>query len=120
MQQTAEHFLGYTVHALPPAPLLFYEALSDKQQQIHVLPTPGHTPGSISIQFDAFPVVFTGDTLFAGGLVGDTSHAYSSPSDLKKSLRALYALEEKTTVFPGHGESATLYEIQTAKKGELV
>lgn len=120
MQKTAEHFLGHAVPEIPPKPLFFYEDSLVTDQMIHVIPTPGHTPGSVSLQFDGFPVVFTGDTLFAGGFVGDTNHAYSSKSDLQKSLDVLYGLDEKTIVYSGHGESTTLYEIMAVKNGELV
>ncbi|MFZ2025141.1 MAG: MBL fold metallo-hydrolase [Microgenomates group bacterium] len=111
MQKTAEHFLGYEVHDIPPKPLLFYEDSQVSGQMIQIVFTPGHTPGSVSLQIVGFPVVFTGDTLFAGGLVGDTNHSYSSTSELQKSVAMLRALDEKTIVFPGHGESTTLYEI---------
>jgi len=110
MQQTAKHYLNHSVHELPPQPLLFYTDANVQYEKIHIIPTPGHTPGSVSIQISEFPVVFTGDTLFAGGFVGDTNHPYSSKSDLQKSLALLYALDRQTIIFPGHGESTLLYE----------
>lgn len=115
MQKTAEHFLGHAVPELPPKPLFFYEESQTMDQFIRIILTPGHTPGSVSLQFVGFPVVFTGDTLFADGFVGDTSHAYSSASELQKSVRVLYTLDENTIVFSGHGKSTTIYDMLAIK-----
>lgn len=72
-----------------------------------VLHTPGHTPGSVCLQFGEH--LFTGDTLFAGSC-GRTDFPGSSPAAMKKSLSRLAALEENFRVYPGHGETTTLDE----------
>jgi len=82
-------------------------------EKLVVLETPGHTPGSISLIADSRqpPAVFTGDTLFADG-VGDTSHSYSSFSDLQKSLKKIKStisnLKSNVTLYPGHGDKFNL------------
>ena len=71
---------------------------------IHVMHTPGHTPGGVCLLVD--DVIFSGDTLFAGGcgrtdLGGDWATLISS-------LKRLSQIEGYFKVFPGHGESTTL------------
>ena len=71
---------------------------------IHVLHTPGHTPGSVCLLVS--DVLFSGDTLFAGSC-GRTDIGGDWPT-IQNSLKRLSALEADFTVFPGHGESTTL------------
>lgn len=74
--------------------------------ELEIMHTPGHTPGGISIKLDG--VVFTGDTLFAGG-VGRTDLAYGNYDTLLKSIREkLFNLSDDTVVYPGHGEESTI------------
>ena len=74
----------------------------------------GHTPGSIAVLYDAGgrladgPHVFTGDSLFPGG-VGKTN----SPADFTSLLtdvtdRLFTPLPDATWVYPGHGKDTTL------------
>ena len=71
---------------------------------IHVLHTPGHTPGSVCLLVD--DVLFSGDTLFAGSC-GRTDIGGDWVS-MQKSLKRLAAMEGDFTVCPGHGGSTTL------------
>ena len=72
---------------------------------ITVIPTPGHTPGSVClIMGDA---MFSGDTLFAGSM-GRCDFAGSSIFEMRKSLKKLKNLAGDYRVFPGHAEATTL------------
>ncbi len=89
--------------------LLADEELSDGQVltvadiDVHVLHTPGHAPGAVCLYVPALGVVFTGDTLFAGG-PGATGRSYSDFPTIIESVRArLLTLPEETVVHPGHG-----------------
>lgn len=74
--------------------------------RLEVIHTPGHTPGSVSVKVDG--LVFTGDSLFAGG-VGRTDFSYGDSEALLKSIRRkLFILEDDTVVYPGHGEPSTI------------
>jgi len=79
-----------------------------------VLATPGHTKGGISL-FSADgpgggPVVFTGDTLFAGG-IGRFDFPGGSHETLLESIRKrLLVLPPETVVYPGHGPPTTVAE----------
>ena len=71
-----------------------------------VLHTPGHTPGGISVR--AGRHVLTGDTLFPGG-PGLTGWPLSDfPTIIDSIRRTLFALPDRTTVHPGHGESTMI------------
>jgi glyoxylase-like metal-dependent hydrolase (beta-lactamase superfamily II) len=70
----------------------------------------GHTPGSIAVLYNAGgePHLFTGDSLFPGG-VGKTN----SPEDFTSLLddvteRLFDRLPDPTWVYPGHGSDTTL------------
>lgn len=81
------------VHALPTLDGL----------DLRVLATPGHTAGSVCFYAPAAGVLFSGDTLFCGG-VGRTDLPGGSQRDLERSVRdVLYALPRQTRVYPGHG-----------------
>ena len=71
---------------------------------IHVLHTPGHTPGAVCML--AEDALFSGDTLFAGSC-GRTDIGGDWVA-IQKSLKRLSAMEADFTIFPGHGESTTL------------
>lgn len=69
-------------------------------ETLKVLHTPGHTPGSICLVGEK--LVFTGDTLFAGG-IGRTDFPGGSMSEMRNSLKKLMELPLNLLVYPGHG-----------------
>lgn len=74
--------------------------------ELKVIHTPGHTPGGISLRYD--DLIFTGDTLFKGG-VGRTDFPYGSEEQLLSSIRAkLLTYDDHTVIYPGHGPSSTI------------
>lgn len=81
------------------------ERLPGEWCTIRILPTPGHTPGSICIWLKG--ALFSGDTLFAGG-VGRTDLPRGDPAKLQESLRRLAELDPNTRVWPGHGPPTTI------------
>ena len=70
-----------------------------------VLETPGHTPGSVTLQCE--DALFTGDTLFAGSC-GRTDFAGGNVADMMVSLRRLAEVDGEYRVFAGHMEDSTL------------
>ncbi len=74
----------------------------DRIGPFRVLHTPGHTPGSICLYDEAEGLLFSGDTLFAGG-IGRTDLVGGDGELMAKSLERLLALPDHTRVFPGHG-----------------
>lgn len=70
------------------------------EQRLQVIHTPGHTPGGICLYTPGY--VFTGDTLFVGG-IGRTDLPGGSMQVLLRSIRTrLLTLPEETVVLPGH------------------
>lgn len=82
------------------------EKISMGNLEMEIIHTPGHTPGGISIKIDG--VVFTGDTLFAGG-IGRTDLPGGDEEQLFKSIKdKLFALNDDVIVYPGHGGESTI------------
>ena len=77
---------------------------------VHVLHTPGHTPGGVVLQVE--DTLFTGDTLFEGSM-GRTDLEGGSETQLLHSLKRLAQLPGDWRVFPGHEGSSTLERERT-------
>jgi glyoxylase-like metal-dependent hydrolase (beta-lactamase superfamily II) len=76
--------------------------------EVHVLHTPGHAPGACCFHLPDAGLVFTGDTLFAGG-PGATGRSYSDFGQIIDSIRdRLLTLPSDTVVHTGHGASTTI------------
>ena len=72
---------------------------------IHVIHTPGHTPGGVTLKVE--DVLFTGDTLFAGSM-GRSDFPGGNTQQLFDSLKKLALLEGDYQVLPGHDRTTTL------------
>ena len=73
-----------------------------------VIHTPGHTPGSVCIYFSEQNVLFSGDTLFKGG-VGRTDLPGGQAKQLEDSLKnRVLELPPDTEVYPGHGPETVI------------
>jgi len=76
--------------------------------KLKVIHTPGHTLGGISLVLNN--IVFTGDTLFAGG-IGRSDLPGGSYQDLIKSIKGkLLVLGDDKIIYPGHGPDSTIGE----------
>ncbi len=72
-----------------------------------VLHTPGHTPGSICLLGGG--ALFSGDTLFAGG-IGRMDLPGGDEEAMQASLSRLLELPGDTLVYPGHGPATTIQD----------
>jgi glyoxylase-like metal-dependent hydrolase (beta-lactamase superfamily II) len=88
-------------------PLNDGDRLAIGHYELHVLHTPGHTQGSVTIWVPAIDALFTGDTLLKGG-AGHTAEPGASLPALATSVRRLAAFPESTTLYPGHGAPTTI------------
>ena len=99
--------------ALPCPENLAWEPLSENLSlcgmTFSVLPTPGHTEGSVCFYDSENALLFAGDTLFRGGF-GRMDLYGGSRNKMLASLNRLFALPEATRVFSGHGEETTIGE----------
>ncbi len=72
---------------------------------VKVMHTAGHSPGSCC--FIAENAIFSGDTLFCGG-IGRTDLPGGERRHIMQSLARLSALDGDMKVYPGHGEPTTI------------
>jgi len=102
-------FMGKVICSSPADKLLEEgDEISLGTLNLIVIHTPGHTPGGISLVSNN--MVFTGDTLFAGG-IGRTDLPGGSYPDLIKSIKEkLLFLGDDKTIYPGHGPDSTIGE----------
>ena len=76
--------------------------------EFHVLYTPGHTQGSISLYIPSEGKLVAGDTLFRDS-IGRTDLPGGDGRQILRSIHErLMPLPEETLVIPGHGENTTI------------
>ena len=84
------------------------ESIDVAGHRLHVLHTPGHSPGCCSFHDGDAGAVFSGDTLFCGG-PGATGRSFSDEPTILRSIRdTLLALPDHTLVHTGHGDTTTI------------
>lgn len=100
-------FLGEETTFAPPERLLAAgDTVSVGKETLTVICVPGHTRGSLA--FDSGEVLFTGDTLFAGGGYGRFDLPGGNGDLLAVSLGDLLLLPGERRLFAGHGEEGRL------------
>ena len=75
--------------------------------RLTVLHTPGHTEGSVCLLGRDDGLLFSGDTLFAGGW-GRVDLPGGDPGAMVASLGRLTGFEDAVQVLPGHGGTTTI------------
>ena len=75
--------------------------------RLTVLHTPGHTEGSVCLHAVDEGVLFSGDTLFAGGW-GRVDLPGADPAAMVESIARLTTFEDAIAVLPGHGGATTI------------
>ncbi len=89
------------------------ETIKGLTEDIKVIETPFHTPGSVCFYLKDSGVLFTGDTLFDGS-IGRTDFPGSNPQLISSSLRKIITLPEETIIYPGHNNESTIGKQKTA------
>ena len=99
---------------MPAEPLTIDHPLADgdvllrADEEIHVLASPGHSPGGLCFYLPQSGVVVAGDTLFAGG-VGRVDLPGGDMATEVASIKAkLLTLPDETMVLSGHGDTTTI------------
>ncbi len=90
---------------MPPFRIDFYlkeGELHLGKETFYVYQTPGHSPGSLSIQWPERKVLFTGDLVFYRG-IGRTDFPGGNSKTIKESLERISRLDTEL-LLPGHGE----------------
>lgn len=76
--------------------------------ELKVLFTPGHSPGSISFYNEKGGFLISGDVLFSGS-IGRTDLPGGDFDTLERSIKTqLYVLPDTTKVYPGHGGGTSI------------
>lgn len=103
--------MDYEIEQAPTGRLLnTKDDVTFGSHRLRVLPTPGHSRGSVTLYCEAEHVAFTGDTLFRMS-IGRTDFEGGSWSEMCNSLKqVLAALPADTKVYPGHGPLTTIGE----------
>ena len=92
----------FDLDAYTPDFLLGPGNLDLKGIRLEVIPSPGHSPGSVALHWPARKALFTGDVLFRDSL-GRTDLPGGNGGALKQSIKALEPLDLEL-LLPGHGE----------------
>lgn len=107
--------LGGKRYSSPPASRVLHhnDRVMFDDIVFNIIHLPGHTPGGIGIYMDSecngdAPILFSGDTLFAGN-IGRTDLPGGSLELLIQSVKySIFTLDERTIIHPGHGLSSTI------------
>jgi glyoxylase-like metal-dependent hydrolase (beta-lactamase superfamily II) len=98
-------------HMLPSYDQLLEDdsVLTIGKLRLRTIHTPGHTPGSICFALEGTNLLFTGDTLFPGG-VGNATFEGGDFKTLIASVeeRLFRPFGPETLFFPGHGAGSTI------------
>ena len=108
---------GFDPDSMTPEFFLKEGDISINGLQLHVLHTPGHSPGSVSLYWPEQKALFTGDLVFKEG-IGRTDLPGGDGELLKKSIKRLAGLEIEW-VLPGHGEIISGSEAVKANFSEI-
>ena len=95
-----------TLHGAPNGSYLFFGddmVFHLGGRDIEVIPTPGHTPGSICLLDRKNRLLFTGDTICAQGILLHFKGECCPPEMFHNSVKQLLSLQDTfDTIWPGH------------------
>ena len=80
------------------------------EDTLDVIEVPGHTCGSICLIGDG--VIFSGDTLFAGGAYGRYDLPTGNMRELIESIKRILSYPSEYEMYSGHGSMARLADIK--------
>ncbi|MBX6354355.1 MAG: MBL fold metallo-hydrolase [Micromonosporaceae bacterium] len=99
---------------VPVEPVADGDTITVGRVSLEVIHLVGHTPGSIALLYrdptpGGFPHLFTGDSLFPGGVGNTRGNAANFASLINDVERKLFdRLPDETWFYPGHGRDSTL------------
>jgi len=114
--EVRQYFSGLGLKESPPVDKTVKDGdvITIGNEALKVLHTPGHTPGGMCLYNP--PNLFTGDTLFVGG-VGRTDFPGGDTATLMKAIQEkVLTLPPDTVIWPGHGYGGDSSTIETEKR----
>ncbi|MEG1622918.1 MAG: MBL fold metallo-hydrolase [Alistipes sp.] len=108
--QVGSTVFGVTIGAMPTIDqdLDTMKELHFGNTTLQIIPTPGHTPGHVSLYEPTAKILFTGDTLFRES-IGRTDLPGGDYSWIMRSiLENIIPLGDEVQVYPGHGPETTI------------
>ena len=75
---------------------------------LRVIPTPGHTPGCVSLYHEESKSLFTGDTLFRESIGRTDLPGGDYPTIMRSILNNILPLGDEVTIYPGHSDKSTI------------
>ena len=113
LDEQARSFFGFELQdEVPPVGkyLSKDDIISFGTHQLSIIPTPGHTPGSVFFYCKEEATAFSGDTLFNMS-IGRTDFERGSYHDILKSLQIIKnTLPPETALCCGHGPNTTMQQ----------
>lgn len=86
------------------------EVIEFENEIIKIIETPGHTKGHLVYFFKNSKILFTGDLLFKNS-IGRSDLPGGNYDQIISSIKSkIFSLKEETIIFPGHGESTSIYD----------
>jgi hydroxyacylglutathione hydrolase len=84
------------------------DVVSLAQAKFHILHTPGHTPGSISLWIPSENKVVAGDTLFRDSIGRTDLPGGDYQQEIRSIRHKLLVMPDDSVVIPGHGANTTI------------
>ena len=100
---------GYNPPKVKPDVLMEEGVYKIGDYEVKIIHTPGHTPGSVLVEFEND--MFSGDFIFDGS-IGRVDFPYSDPQAMKKSIEKFLKIPYDKRVLPGHGATTTIRKSQ--------
>ena len=109
-QRAAGQIYGIPIRGIPTIDIDLATAteLHFGTTTLRVLPTPGHTPGGVTLLNEAEGIAFTGDTLFRESIGRTDLEGGDYPTLIRSILTVLLPLGDEVKIYPGHAESSTI------------
>ncbi len=76
--------------------------------ELHVIHTPGHSPGGVCFYAPKEKLLFSGDSLFMGSIGRTDLERGNGPELIRSLTEKLMVLPVDTTVLPGHGPKTSI------------
>ncbi|MFR9649966.1 MAG: MBL fold metallo-hydrolase [Rikenellaceae bacterium] len=84
------------------------DSITFGETTLKIIPTPGHTPGHVSLFEEQSGVLFTGDTIFRESIGRTDLPGGDYPALMNSIIENILPLGDEIKIYPGHAESTTI------------